>query len=519
MLRFSHLISILFFLINVHLSAQINVGKDMFTNPVIFSDVPDVDAIRVGDTYYMVSTTMHMMPGAPIMRSKDLVNWEIISYLYDEIKDSPFYDLEGGDVYSAGQWASSIRYHNGRFYVFFATNKPSKSYVYTTTDPTGKWKKLAVMNQFHDASLLFDDDGKVYLAHGAGRIRITELKSDLSGVKEGGLDITAFNGEQQGCKGLLEGSHIYKINGKYYILLIWWPKDGIRTQICLRSDRIEGPYEHKIVLSDTMDNPRKGIAQGCVIDTQKGDWYALLFQDFGAVGRTPVLMECRWEDEWPMLGDYNGKVHKVMEKTIKGYSETALVISDNFESPKLALNWQWNHNPDNNLWSLSERPGYMRLKTGKIVRSIFEARNTLTQRTEGPKCNAIVSMDLSNMKDGDVAGLGAFNGEPGLISIVKEGKKKYLLMTDRNIGKEKIELKQNIVYLRVDCDFNIGIDRAKFYYSLDNEKWIQLGNEFQMIYYTNHFMGIRFAIYNYATKISGGYVDVDFFKYNKEGVG
>lgn len=102
----------------MHLSAQINVGKDMFTNPVIFSDVPDVDAIRVGDTYYMVSTTMHMMPGAPIMRSKDLVNWEIISYLYDEIKDSPFYDLEGGDVYSAGQWASSIRYHNGRFYVF-----------------------------------------------------------------------------------------------------------------------------------------------------------------------------------------------------------------------------------------------------------------------------------------------------------------------------------------------------------------------------------------------------------------
>lgn len=173
------------------------------------------------------------------------------------------------------------------------------------------------MNQFHDASLLFDDDGKVYLAHGAGRIRITELKSDLSGVKEGGLDITAFNGEQQGCKGLLEGSHIYKINGKYYILLIWWPKDGIRTQICLRSDRIEGPYEHKIVLSDTMDNPRKGIAQGCVIDTQKGDWYALLFQDFGAVGRTPVLMECRWEDEWPMLGDYNGKVHKVMENPLR----------------------------------------------------------------------------------------------------------------------------------------------------------------------------------------------------------
>lgn len=515
MSRLNRWIAIAFLLICAQLSAQVPNGKDTFMNPVIFSDVPDVDAIRVGDTYYMVSTTMHMMPGAPIMKSKDLVNWEIISYLFDEIKDSPLYDLEGGDVYSAGQWAPSIRYHNGKYYAFFATNRPSRSYVYTATDPAGKWEKLSVMNQFHDASLLFDDNGKVYLAHSAGRIRITELKSDLSGVKEDGLDMIAFNGEQEGYPGLLEGTHIYKMNGKYYMLLIWWPKDGIRTQICLRSDKIEGPYEHRVILSDTIDNPRRGVAQGCILDTPQGDWYGLLFQDFGAVGRTPVLMECRWEDGWPMLGDRDGKVHKFMEKPIKGYPETPLVISDDFDSSKLALNWQWNHNPDNNLWSLSERPGYMRLKTGKIVHSIFEARNTLTQRTEGPKCNGIVSMDVSKMKDGDVTGLGAYNGEPGLISVVKEGKKKFLVMTDRNMEKERIELKHNKVYLRMDCDFNINVDKARFYYSLDNKKWIQLGSEFQMIYYTKHFMGIRFAIYNYATKGSGGYVDVDSFKYNK----
>lgn len=515
MIRIGKWITIPILLISVQIFAQISNKKDTFMNPVIFSDVPDVDAIRVNDTYYMVSTTMHMMPGAPIMKSKDLVNWEIISYLYDEIKDSPFYDLEGGNVYSAGQWASSIRYHNGRFYVFFATNKPPKSYIYTTTDPAGKWEKLAVLNQFHDASLLFDDNGKVYIAHSAGKIRITELKKDLTGIKKDGLDIIAFNGEENGYKGLLEGTHIYKLNGKYYMLLIWWPKGGIRTQVCLRSDRIEGPYEHRVILSDTIDNPQKGVAQGCIIDTQQGNWYGLLFQDFGAVGRTPVLMECHWKDGWPMLGDKKGKVHKFMEKPIKGYPETPLVISDDFNSSKLALNWQWNHNPDNNLWSLSERPGYMRLKTGKIVKTVFEARNTLTQRTEGPKCKGIVSMDVSNMNDGDVAGLAAFNGEPGLISIVKEGKKKYIVMTDRKLEKERIELKQNKVYLRLDCDFNINVDKARFYYSLDNKNWTQLGTEFQMVYYTKHFMGIRFAIYNYATKISGGYIDIDFFKYSK----
>lgn len=503
-------------LLSTQIVAQTIGEKKTFSNPVIFADVPDVDVIRVDDTFYMISTTMHLMPGAPIMRSKDLVNWEIISYLYDEIKDSPFYDLEGGNVYSAGQWASSLRYHNGKFYAFFATNNPSKSYIYTATDPAGKWEKLSVLNQFHDASLLFDDDGRVYLAHGSGDIKITELKSDLSGVKEGGLNTTAIHGAQHGYEGLFEGTHLYKFDGKYYMLIIWWPKNGIRTQLCFRSDHIEGPYESKIILSDVIDNPGKGVAQGCIIDTKDGDWYGFLFQDFGAVGRTPVLMECRWEDGWPMLGGLNGKISKVMEKPIKGYPETPLVISDDFTSTKLALNWQWNHNPDNKRWSLTERPGYMRLKTGKVVQNIFEARNTLTQRTEGPKCSGIISIDLSHMKDGDIAGLGAYNGEPGLISVVKEKKKKFLIMTDRGQEKERVELKKDNVYLRMDCDFNINVDKAKFYYSLDGTEWIQLGSEFQMIYYTDHFMGIRFAIFNYATKTSGGYVDVDFFKYGKE---
>lgn len=482
-----------------------------FTNPVIYADVPDIDVIRVGNDYYMVSTTMHLMPGAPIMKSKDLVNWEIISYLFDEIKDSPLYDLESGNVYGQGQWASSLRYHNNRFYVFFATNNPKKSYIYSTADPAGKWEKIATFDgNYHDASLLFDDDDRVYLAFGGSHIRIKELNKDLKTFKDDGLDVEVIHGEP---KGLLEGTHINKYNGKYYMFLIWWPQGGIRTQLCFRSDKIEGPYEMKEILSDDLDFPNHGVAQGCIVDTEKGDWYGFLFQDHEAVGRTPVLMPCRWEDGWPMLGDENGKVPKVMEKPVQGYPETPLVISDDFNSPKLALNWQWNHNPDNNLWSLTERPGYMRLKTGKVVETIFEARNTLSQRTEGPTCSGIISLDVTHMKNGDVAGLGAFCAEPGLISVIMKNDKKYLVMTDRSEEKGRTELNQNTIYLRMDCDFNT--DKANFFYSTDKKEWKKLGTEFKMIYNLKHFMGNRFAIYNYATKSAGGYVDVDFFEYSR----
>jgi arabinoxylan arabinofuranohydrolase len=473
-----------------------------------------VDVIRVGSDFYMVSTTMHLTPGAPIMHSKDLVNWKIISYVFSEIKDSPLYDLDGGNVYGQGQWASSLRYHSGKFYVFFATNRPQRSYIYAADNPAGRWEKVGELDRcYHDASLLFDDDGKVYLATGSGNIRMIELKSDLSGVKEDGLNASVVDGGAQGYAGLLEGAHLSKYNGKYYLLLIWWPRGGIRTQLCFRADRIEGPYESKVILSDTLDMYGKGVAQGCMVDTEDGRWFGFLFQDHNAVGRVPVLVPCRWIDGWPVLGDENGKAPRVMEKPVQGYAETPLVVSDDFSATALALGWQWNHNPDSSLWSLTERPGYLRLKTGKVVKTIFEARNTLSQRTEGERCSGSISIDVSQMKDGDIAGLGAFCAEPGLIEAVMEDGKKFIIMTDRGNEKGRVALHSNTVYLRMDCDFNTDI--ATFYYSFDNEKWTQLGTEFQMIYNLVHFMGNRFAIYNYATKTAGGYVDIDYFNYSK----
>ena len=487
-----------------------------FTNPVIFADAPDPDVIRVGSDFYMVTTTMHLMPGVPVMHSKDLVNWKMISYVVPELKDSPTYDLEGGNVYGQGQWASSIRYHDGKFYVFFATNRPQKTYIFSATDPAGEWEKVMDLDiLLHDTSLLFDDDGRIYAAGGSGGVRIRELRSDLSGLKEGGLDTMLFRGRDLGLNNLLEGSHIQKHDGKYYIFMIWWPPRGVRTQLAFRSDKLEGPYEHKVILSDTLDLRGAGVAQGNIVDTEDGRWYAMLFQDHGAVGRVPVLIPCRWEDGWPILGDENGKVPKVMEKPVQGYPATPLVVSDDFKSPTLGLTWEWNHNPDNALWSLTERKGYMRLKTGKVVQTIFEARNMLSQRTEGRMCSGVISLDVKNMQEGDIAGLSAYCSEPGIIQVVVENGEKFIVMKDRDEEKERVALTKNKVYLRLDCDFTDRVDKAEFYYSLNNRTWTKLGTDFRMVYNLRHFMGNRFGIFNYATQAPGGYVDIDFFEYSR----
>ncbi len=487
-----------------------------FTNPVIFADVPDTDVIRVGSDFYMVSTTMHLMPGVPIMHSKDLVNWKIISYVVPELKDSPLYDLEGGNVYGQGQWATSLRHHNGKFYVFFATNRPQKTYIFSAVDPAGEWTKVMDLDQrMHDTSLLFDDDGRIYTVGSAGGVRVREMRSDLTGLKEGGLDTLIFNGREIGLPGLLEGSHIQKHFGKYYLFMIWWPSGGIRTQLAFRADRLEGPWEHKVILADTLDLNRAGVAQGNIVDTEDGRWYGLLFQDHGAVGRVPVLMPCRWEDGWPILGDENGRVPKVMEKPVQGYPETPLVVSDDFKSPTLGLTWEWNHNPDNSLWSLTERRGWMRLRTGRVVQTIFEAPNTLSQRTEGRMCSGEILLDVKAMQEGDVAGLAAYCSEPGIIQVVVENGSKFIVMKDRDEEKARVELPKNKVWLRLDCDFTDGVDRATFHYSLNGRKWTQLGGDFKMVYNLRHFMGNRFSIFNYATEAPGGYIDIDHFEYSR----
>lgn len=560
------------------LAATVN-AQLAYRNPVINADVPDVSVCKVADTYYMISTTMHLMPGAPIMKSKDMVNWEIISYVFDRIDDGDRYNLiDGQTVYGQGQWASSLRYHMGKFYVWFTANgAPGKGFVFCADKAEGPWKLVARPPHMHDASLFFDEDGKIYLFTGSGGCSVVELDENFQ-PKTNGLNKKIVDGslddEERGA--LLEGSSVIKHNGKYYLCMIsmkWGTEGRVRREVCYRADNIAGPYEKKVILETPFES-YGGVGQGCLVGDDQSDqnWWALIFQDRGGIGRVPCALPVTWVDGWPMVGEFTGKINTAIKES-KGDNPTGnirldkrayrtpsdlskrhpsvkgIIGSDDFDQLPidenggyharngLNLYWQWNHNPIDEAWSLTERPGFMRLKTARVVDNMQVAPNTLTQRMAGPQCSGAIKIDVSNMADGDICGLAAYNGDSGVLRVVKKGKKLALQCTEeksvfnqtRGVERVDVEVIEEVplkfkgkktdpqyVYLKVNGDFNPGRDMASFSYSLDGEQWTTIGRETPMQFdYRRHFMGTKFAVFNYATKSTGGYVDVDWFKFEE----
>ena len=219
----------------------------------------------------MVSTTMYFFPGGEILRSRDLVHWEHLSYIYDSLDDTPGQRLEGTEnIYGQGMWAACIRFHQGLFYVCFVANDTGKAYLYTASDPGGPWQRRPIQGFYHDCSLLFDQDGRVYISYGNRDIRITELKEDLSGPKLGGLDRVVVSDRGNPNLGY-EGSHLYCINEKYYLFLIHSRRDRWRrTQACFTADSLEGEFTGGDVLDDDMGYWDQGVAQGGIVDTPEG---------------------------------------------------------------------------------------------------------------------------------------------------------------------------------------------------------------------------------------------------------
>ncbi|WP_082616109.1 family 43 glycosylhydrolase [Massilia sp. Root418] len=494
-------------------------------NPLIWADVPDIAVIRVGKTYYMSSTTMHMSPGLPIMKSTDLVNWSMASYAYDTLADSETYRLENGkNAYGAGSWASSLRYHNGVFHAStFSATAGGRTHIYTTRAPDrGPWKETSFEPAIGDHSLFFDDDGRVYMVHGGSQIWLTELQSDLSGIKPGGVNKVIvdstnalFGADQGGLKG--EGSQLSKINGRYYLFNIASPGTRwARTVIVHRADAIDGPYEGRIALDD------RGIAQGGLIDTPEGKWYAYLFKDNGAVGRIPYLVPVTWKDGWPVLGE-DGEVPMTLDipAGAQGASgASGIVASDEFNrkpgAADLPLAWQWNHNPEPRNWSLTKRPGYMSFVTSRVDSSLTEARNTLTQRTFGPHSVATTSIDVSGMKDGDYTGIAAFQAKYGFVGVKMSGGARSLVMVSADSGQPEevasIPLSGNTVHLKVEAEFEPAPEVARFSYSLDGKSWTPIGRPSRLAYTFPHFMGYRYALFFYSTKTAGGRVDFDYYR-------
>lgn len=477
--------------------------------PYLWTDVPDNSIIRVGKDYYMSSTTMHMNPGVPIMKSRDLVNWRLISYAYNTLGDNDKLALRNGkNCYGAGSWASSLRFHKGTFYVSTFSSTTGRTHIYSTRNPeVTPWHETSFGPSFHDHSLFFDDDGRVYLIYGADDIRIIELTSDLSGVKAGGVSQVLVPGASKVAGGELglraEGSQMFKIRGKYYLCNITWPKGDMRTEIIHRSDSLLGPYEGRVMYH------HQGIAQGGLVDTPDGKWYAFLFQDHGAVGRIPYMLPVKWENGWPIVETDNQSLPK-LTAVFK-----SIIESDDFNDAKLHLAWQWNHNPDPSSWSLSARPGHLRLTTSRVDSVITEARNTLTQRTFGPESSATTRVDISELHDGDYAGLTAFQKKYGFVGVHREGDAISVVMVTNEslqpVVAGRVPLGQKEIYLRVDCDFRSRADLARFWFSLDGKDWKAIGVPLHMTYDLPHFMGYRFGLFAFSTKSPGGHADFDFF--------
>ena len=487
-------------------------------NPIIFADVPDMAMLRVGGNYYMSSTTMHMNPGLPIMKSTDLVNWKMLNYGYDILADMPQLNLtDGQNTYSKGTWASSLRFHKGMYYVTTFSQTTGETYIFKTKDiEKGNWERFSFKPAFHDSNLFFDD-GKAYLIHNAHTLKIVELNDDLTGVRLGVPEkVLIENADAPGGPKFdlnAEGSQLFKIKGKYYLFNISAPKGKGRTVLIHRADNLNGPWEGRVALQD------RGIAQGGLIDTPDGRWFAYLFRDYGSVGRIPYLVPVKWENGWPVLGE-NGKAPEKLDLPASTGLIPGLVASDEFNRKKgqaaLPLVWQWNHNPDNKLWSVQERKGYLRLKTARIDTSFVQARNTLTQRTIGPMSTGSTLLDVSKMKEGDFAGLTAFQKNFGQVGVRVENGQKWIVMvnaaSDKPVEVQKIPLTQSQVYLKIDCDFTNLKDEAKFSYSTDGKVWNSIGDTLKMTYAIPHFMGYRFGLFNYATKNVGGYADFDWFR-------
>jgi beta-xylosidase len=482
-------------------------GDGTYTNPVINADFPDPDAILVDNTYYMVTTTMFIFPGVTVLKSHDLVNWEYCSNAVPRFDFQKHYNLDGGHRYSHGQWATSIKYHKGKFYLLFITLDEG-GFLCTASKAEGPWEIRKLPKGFYDPGLFFDDDGKIYVTHGYSKIYMTEVDSAIAPM---GKDSLVFTGD---IRRGLEGMHVYKIDGYYYLYGTYGGLDGI--QVALRSKNIYGPFEQKVVISDSSKNINFGLHQGALLKTQTGEWWTILFSDRGPFGRFPSLQPVTWIDGWPMVG-VNGKgVIKYRKPNVgRTYPVKTLPTSDEFDGKTLGMQWGWNHNPDSTKWSLTQRSGYLRLTTGKVVSHFRDARNTLTQRMFTYYADTMptlgnTKMKISKMQDGDVAGLAVFQDPYAYIAVKQVEGVKYVVMVNNGLEIASTVLKSNTVYFQASAHYDT--DKAIFSYSTDNKKFTAFGNVLDMKFNLSVFTGNKFCLFNYATQTPGGYVDFDWFR-------
>jgi len=510
-------------------------GDGSYTNPLFYDEFSDPDLIRVGEDYYMTGTTMHSMPGLPVLHSRDLVNWELKSYALKTLDLGPEYRLENGEVaYGQGIWAPTFRYHDGVFHIFANVNNHHTQH-FSATDPAGPWTHEEMDISLHDLSVLFEDDGSAWVVWGYRGIRLARLTDDLKNIVPGTERELLGPGA-----GIGEGVHFYKFKGRYYITSSNY--DPVGYMSAARSDHLEGPYEVTTISAyetfGTGNGYRLGgvgrgpygefdvqprrpwemgvipMHQGGIVDTPSGEWWGFSMTDHNSVGRLTALSPVTWQDDWPYFG-LPGNLLRSPRTWVK--PDTGQVDEphapyqrdDDFDGPQLANVWQWNHVPVADAWSLDARPGYLRL-TAQAADELWYARNTLTQRALGPASIGTTVVDPAGMAPGDQGGLALFNYPYGWIGVAKSTDGSLRLRrVDQNGGEQfSAPLSADRVWLRASCDFET--EEAVFSYSTDGVTFTPVGEPFQTIFQLRTFQGVRYALFNYNDAGQpGGHLDFD----------
>ncbi|WP_396600645.1 glycoside hydrolase 43 family protein [Algibacter sp. R77976] len=540
-------------------------GDGTYINPILNADYPDSDIEQVGDTYYMITSKQHMSPGMPILESKDMVNWTNVGHVFDSLSWAPEYNWDRMNGYSFGTWAGDLTYHEGTWYCYQIDYQHGLM-VATAKDIKGPWSEPIMMlpkaKVLDDPGVFWDEEAhKAYvIINTAGKQKSPEnkIEGNENRIYEMSWDGTKIldDGKLAYTGMGAEAAKIYKIEGVWYIFLAQWTmgdtstKPGVknpkndRKQIVLRSkESIYGPYEVKTVLEKGTAFNNRSCSQGGLMQAPDKSWWYMhqLIQndDIPFQGRPQCLAPVTWVDGWPIIGidednDGIGEPVKQHKKPINGYPISAPSSDDDFSSAKLGFQWEWNHNPRQTNWSLTEREGWLRLKASKVLPNekgygpninewtnndgsdsdFWRACNTLSQRIMGITTGtAVAKFDISGMQPHQLAGFVRYGGVFNLLGVeVNEAGKKHLFymnpMAEKIMGPELIS---NDLYVRTSNKIN----QATYEYSLDGEHYKAFGPTFTIAF--GKWTGDRLGFFSWNEKQDAGYIDVDWFTYDYDG--
>jgi len=497
-----------------------------YSNPILYADYSDPDVIRWGGDYFLVASSFHFSPGIPVLRSPDLVHWTIAGHVLKRLDFAPEYDMVPpftltdatgrpgpGLRYGEGVWAPAIRRHGGRFYVFWPT--PDEGiFMATAARPEGPWSqpvKVIAGPGLEDPCPFWDDDGSAWLVHsrvGAGPLILHRLSPDGTHVLDDGHEIV----RDPKTLPVLEGPKLYKRQGWYYIFA---PIGGVETgsEVVLRSRSIHGPYESRVVL-EKGSTQVQGPHQGAYVETPSGQGWFVHFNSTGAFGRIDYLEPVAWKGGWPMIGDPiagtdagQPVARHASPDARAGADRLHLQDSDDFGAPVLGPQWEWNHNPDDRGWSLTARPGFLRL-IAQSSDNLVTARNTLTQILQGPRMVFTARIDVSHMGEGQRAGLSMFGVRPSWIGLVREQGETHIAYASAGVETPGPDVQAPFVELSVD----VGPDQVAHYsFRADSGAFQAFGAPSPLRF--AWWKGARPALFSFRkTGAAGppGWVDVDW---------